>query len=411
MVPLPFIDRSYLSSVVGSSGLLSMFDQIAGGNLSKMSVVALGITPYISASIMLQLLGVLVPSIASMQRDGSAGNRKLKRITLGLSIVIGAIESVTMIVGYGSKGMLVPYSVTSVAVCVFVLACGTCLLSFMADYINDHFFGNGMSVFLSYSIIVSFMHNFFAYLSETVYSNYDRTHIVGLLVILVVFAVMFIVTILCNKVSVVIPVSYVGKAKNDSNLDKKYSCIRLKLLSGGVLPAVFASTIFSFPGFVLSISGKSYEWLKLFNSSEWFVNGKPAWPLFGSIIYAFLIVGFSSYCQTLNLNPTEIAEDMKKNSAIVGGQIPGKPTETFLRNSMRSNIFHGGLVLSSIVIVPMCIFSLMGLNGFSFSGTSIVILVSVFAELISQFKVDKHGETLMYGKGRLSPVQSGYWIV
>ena len=156
-IPLPFVDSDYVKALIGMNGSLGLLNTLTGGNLANMSIVALGITPYITASIVLQLMGVLIPSLAEMQRDGSTGQEKFKRINIVLAVILGLLQSGAMMYGYGESGILKPYTWYSVLIPTVIMTVSVFGLSFVGQYITDYLFGNGVSLLLVTGILCSYL--------------------------------------------------------------------------------------------------------------------------------------------------------------------------------------------------------------------------------------------------------------
>lgn len=377
-IPLPFVDSNYVKSMIGSNGSLGLLNTLTGGNLGNMSIVALGITPYITATILLQLLSVLVPALAEMQKDGAVGREKFKRITIVLSIVLGFLQSLFMMIGYGRQGILSVYTWYSILIPTVIMTASVFLLSFMGQYISDYLFGNGVSLILVTGILCSYLAD-----GQTLYQvlTYNRSGVekwvICALACIVVF-LLFAFTIWLNSCEKRIYVNHNNKVGNGSVM-KQQSVIPLKLIGGSVVPVIFASSILSIFAFIQTFAKSDIKWLHMFNTNYW-LSKSEWWNNFGILFYFLMIIGFSYYYQNLNLNEREIADNLKRSGGFIIGVRPGKDTEVYLRRNIKCLTFLGGLGLCVIAFIPIALSVVIGISNLSFVGTSIIIVVSTIDE-------------------------------
>lgn len=390
-IPLPFVNADYISAMVDSNGSLGLLNTFTGGNLSKMSVVALGITPYITASIVLQLLGVVFPKLAALQKEGSTGQKKMKQLTIGLAVVLGAIQSICMFIGYGKQGMLSSYTWYTVLIPSLIMIVFVFFLSFAGQYMTDHFFGNGISLILVTGILCSYLSDG-QMLYEVLCSGKKLpVQVLYSLVALMVVVLLFGFTVWLNYCEKKIHVTYSGKMGTSGRTTSQESIIPLKLLGGSVVPIIFASTLLTIPSFIQSFMGVDWKVLHIFDINKWLSIEEP-WASLGLLFYFAMILIFSAYYQSLNMNEKELAVSLKKAGGVIAGVRPGRPTELYLKRQMKYLTLLGGLGLCVIAVIPVILTVAFGLGNLSFLGTSIIIVVSVIMETRLKFQAEQKGK-------------------
>lgn len=401
-VPLPFVDADAISSLIDTNGSLGLLNTLTGGNLENMSVMALGITPYITASIVLQLLGVLFPKLSEMQKDGSTGKKKYTRITIVFGSVLGLLQSVFMLIGYSRNGLLSTDKWYAIAICSVLMTLGVFLLSFMGDMVQEHFFGNGISLILAVGILCSYLND-----GETLFDvltadrKWTKAALACGIAVMAIIA-LFAFTVWMNYCEKRIRVNYSRKvSKNGGSYGSQISIIPLRLIGGSVVPVIFASSLITLPALIQSFTGTDVKWLHVFDMNHWF-SADEWWANLGLFLYFAMILWFSYYYQSLNLNEVEIAENMQKQGGMISGIRPGKPTEEYLKSQMRYLTLLGGIGLCLIACVPIFVSSVLHISRLSFLGTSVIIVVSVIMETWSQYKADSRG--VRYTKNKRKPV-------
>lgn len=386
-VPLPFVNPEYISSLLDTNGSLTFFNALTGGGFESMSLMALGITPYISASIIIQLLGVVIPRLADMQKEGATGRKMIERISICLAVVLALVQSLCMTWGYGKSGLLTSYKWYTVLVPALLMTVGVFLLAFAGQMITKHFFGNGTSLILLAGILSSYFGDA-NMLYEVITSGKKLPVAVVLCVVaLIAIVLLFWFTFYLNQCEKRISVTYSQKMAVNGGSHVQTSVIPLKLIPGSVVPIIFASSIITLPALVQSFTGTDVKWLWLFNSAKWFQK-TAWWASFGALLYCLMIIGFSYYYNSLNLNEIEMANNLKKHGGFVHGIRPGKPTSDYIKKQMRYMTFIGALGLCVIAIVPNVITNVLGISRLSFLGTSIIITVSVICETKKKFLTD-----------------------
>lgn len=397
-VPLPFVDRELIRAAVGANGSLGLLNTLSGGNLGNMSLMALGISPWITASIVLQLMGVAFPGIQEMQKDAD-GKRKYRLATFGLSAALALLESVGMMRGYGKLGYLTTYTWWSVLALSLLMMLGTGILSLMGWYMDERLFGNGTSLILTAGILCSYVSD--ATIAGEVLAG-GRGILTGTLLCIlaaVLLLMLFVYAVFISSCEKRIPVVYSRKAGNGR---KNESRIPLKLLAGGVVPVIFASTIITFPALVGSFVGSDAKWLEMFNTGCWLAPGH-TWQNMGFVLYVAMIIGFGYFCQLMYLNPHELARNLQENGGTVPGVRPGRPTAEYIIVQTRWLTALGGIFLTVIAAVPMAVSGLTGLSGLSFLGTSLLIVVGTVMDTWDQWKAQNLSREYL-GKGSMKGI-------
>lgn len=385
-VPLPFVNREYIQAAIGMNGSLGLLNVMSGGNLGNMSLMALGIGPWITASIVLQLIGMAFPKFADLNKEED-GKKTYKLITFGVAVVFALMESIGLMIGYGRQGYLSDYVWYTVLVPALLMMIGTGFLSLMGWYIDEKLFGNGTSLILTAGILCSYVGDGTA---VGLILSYDRNTAIAIIlciVALVALFCLFLYTVFISSCEKRIPVVYSRKLAANSNT-KNTSNIPLKLISGGVVPVIFASTIITFPALIGSAFGSHAAWLEIFNTSYWLDPHHP-WASIGFVFYIVLIIGFGYFCQLMYVNPVELAQNLQNNGGTIPGIRPGKPTSDYIIKQARWLTALGGIFLCVIAAIPMIVSSVLGIGGLSFLGTSILITVSTLEETWNMWKTAK----------------------
>lgn len=384
-IPLPFIDTTYIKALVSGNGSMGLLNVLTGGNLGNMSIMALGITPYITASIVLQLMSLLLPALSKLQKEGPDGQRRYKRLTLILAVILAFIESIGMLVGYGRQGLLTKQTWYTILIPAIIMMAGSFVLAFMGQYIDKNFFGNGISLILVTGILASYPGDAATLGTMLVSGKSIPIAIISSGMAIFAIGVLFLFTTFISVSEKKIPIIYSGKLSDGPG--KMTNTIPLKLIGGGVVPIIFASTLITFPSLIQSFTGTDIKWLHIFNMNSWLSKSEP-WASIGLVCYLGMIIGFSYYYQEMTLNPQELTEKIKKKGGTIPGIRPGKPTEEYLRRQLKGLTALGGLCLCLIAITPMLVSKTIGIMNLSFLGTSVIITVSVLEETIRKYKAD-----------------------
>ncbi|MCU4175836.1 preprotein translocase subunit SecY [Carboxylicivirga sp. N1Y90] len=384
-VVLPGIDPNQLSALKSQTkdGVLGLLDMFSGGAFSNASIFALGIMPYISASIVIQLMGIAVPYFQRLQREGESGRRKINQITRYLTVIILVVQAPGYLANLAAQsGNAIveagwAFNITS----TIILTAGTMFVMWLGERITDKGIGNGISLIIMIGIIARLPQNMFA---EFVSRMESVSGSGGLVMLLIEFVVLFFVfcgTILLVQGTRRIPVQYAKRIVGNKQYGGVRQYIPLKVNAAGVMPIIFAQAIMfipvTFAGFVDNETATGFASI--------FANFTGFWYNF---IFALMIIAFTYFYTAITINPTQMAEDMKRNGGFIPGVKPGKKTVEFLDSVMSKITLPGSVFLALVAILPA--FAMMaGVDqGFAqfYGGTSLLILVGVILDTLQQIE-------------------------
>lgn len=385
-VVLPGIDPTKLTALSDQTagGVLGLLDMFSGGAFSNASVMALGIMPYISASIVIQLLGIAVPYFQRLQREGESGRRKMNQITRYLTVIIILLQAPAYLANLHATlpadafiigGTL--FQITSVV----ILTSGTMFVMWIGEKITDRGIGNGISLIIMIGIIARLP---FAFMAEFVSRVEEQGGgLVVFLVEMLMLAGVIILAILLVQGTRKVPVTYAKRIVGNKQYGGVRQYIPLKINSSGVMPIIFAQALMFIPVMFLG-----------FTSSESLTGLAAAFTDFTSVLYnitfAVMIVGFTYFYTAITINPTQMAEDMKRNGGFIPGVKPGKKTAEFIDTIMSRITLPGSLFLALVAILPAFAVIAGVNNSFAqfYGGTSLLILVGVSLDTLQQ--IDSH---------------------
>ncbi|MCR5106967.1 MAG: preprotein translocase subunit SecY [Lachnospiraceae bacterium] len=390
-LPVPGVDREYFAnwfaSQMGDS--FNFLDAFTGGSFLNMSVFALNITPYITSSIIMQLLTIAIPKLEEMHKEGEDGRKKIASITRYVTIGLSLIESAAMAIGFGRGGLLEKYNALNVITVIVALTAGSAFLMWIGEQITENGVGNGISIVLVINIISRIPQDFASLYEQFMKGKSFATAVLAAVIILVVVLVTVVLTIMLNGAERRIPVQYAKKVQGRKTMGGQSSHIPLKVNTGGVIPIIFASSLMQLPVVISSFTGKSGPlwWqrvLQTLNSGNWFKPASPGYSI-GALIYIVLVIFFAYFYTSITFNPLEVADNMKKQGGFVPGIRPGKPTSDYLTKILNYIIFIGAVGLIIVAIIPIICNGLFGAS-VSFGGTSLIIIVGVILETIKQIE-------------------------
>ena len=386
-LPLPGTDAAVIKEVLGglSSGAFGFFDALTGSSFSSFSVFALNITVYITASIIIQLLTSAIPKLDELQTEGEDGRQKIAKITRYLTVGLGLVESIAMVVGFGNQGIfgsLTGGMLVWTMICdILILTAGATIIMWMGEQITEKGIGNGISIILLVNI-VSTMPNDFSNLYQQFVKGASSVGMAVLAALIIIAVVVFVVAFIVylNDGERRIAVQYSQKMVGRKSYGGQSSHIPLKVNTAGVIPIIFAASLFQFPVIIANFATgyKPGTWTRFFMSSYWCNPHYPIYSL-GLILYVALIVFFAYFYTQITFNPTEVANNIKKQGGFVPGIRPGKPTEDYFKKVLKYLIFIGAVGLIIIAIIPMIISGVFNAQ-LSFAGTSMIIVVGVILE-------------------------------
>ena len=391
-LPVPGVDSDFFKQWFESNtgDAFNFFDAFTGGSFTQMSIFALNITPYITSSIIIQLLTIAIPALEEMQRDGEEGRKKMTAITRYVTVGLALFESVAMAIGFGRQGMIPDLNFFKGVVVVACLTAGSAMLMWLGERITEKGVGNGISIVLTVNIISRMPSDL-----SLLYENFikGKTIAKGTLAGLIIAAVILVVVVLVlilNGAERRIPVQYSKKMVGRKLMGGQSTNIPLKVNTAGVIPVIFASSIMSFPTVIAQLTGKGNgrgigsEILRGLSSNNW-CNPKQIQYTWGLLLYIVLCVFFAYFYTSITFNPLEVADNIKKQGGFIPGIRPGKPTSDYLTNILNYIIFIGAVGLIIVCVIPFIFNGVFGAN-VSFGGTSIIIIVGVILETVKQIE-------------------------
>lgn len=394
LLPAPAISRDVTEQWFNASSL-GFFNILTGGSFTKMSIFALSISPYISASIIVQLLTIAIPKLEELQKEGEDGRKKINDITRIMTVVLAVIEAGAMAIGFGSSGALEGgLSFTNVIVIIASFTAGTAFLMWLGEQITIKGVGNGISIILLINIVSTMPSDFINLYYQFMYGKAVGMAILAAVIIIAVIVTTIVLVIFLQDGERRIPVQYTKKVQGRKLVGGQSSHIPLKVNTAGVIPVIFASSLMNFPILIGSFFGvypaRAYFWpkvLKVLNQGSWLVF--KSWGDFkyslGLLIYIALIIFFAYFYTSITFNPIEVANNMKKQGGFIPGIRPGKPTTDYLTKVLNHIILIGAIGLTIVSIIPIFFSGAFGAQ-VSFGGTSIIIIVGVIIETIKQIE-------------------------
>ncbi len=390
-LPVPGVNRDFFAQwfAAQSAGAFSFFDAFTGGSFTNMSIFALNITPYITSSIIMQLMTIAIPKLEEMQKDGEEGRKKIASITRYVTVALALIESAAMAIGFGRSGLLQEYNFVNVMIVIFALTAGSAVVMWIGERITEHGVGNGISVVLVVNIISRLPQDLMGLYEQFIKGKAIAVGVLAAVIILAIMLAMIILVIILNGGVRKIPVQYAKKVQGRKFVGGQSSNIPLKVNTAGVIPIIFASSILEFPIVICSLfgiqgSGFWGEILKGMSSSNWCNLEKPQYSI-GLLVYIVMVIFFAYFYTSITFNPLEISENMKKQGGFIPGIRPGRPTCDYLNKILYYIIFIGACGLTIVGILPFVFNGLFGAS-VSFGGTSLIIIVSVILETIKQIE-------------------------
>ncbi|MCD7834816.1 MAG: preprotein translocase subunit SecY [Lachnospiraceae bacterium] len=390
-LPVPGVDREYFSSWFSaySNDAFNFFSAFTGGSFENMSIFALSITPYITSSIIIQLLTIAIPALEEMHRDGEDGRKKITAITRYTTVGLALVESIAMTIGFGRSGLLEEYNVLNCIVVIVALVAGSTLLMWIGERITEHGVGNGISIVLMVNILSSVPSDFVSLYELFISGKSIARGALAAVIILAVVLITVVLVIFLNDGERRIPVQYAKKMQGRKMVGGQSTHIPLKVNTAGVIPVIFASSLMSIPSMVVSFAGitttgAASTVISMLSQSNWFNPSHPEYSV-GLILYIVLIVFFAYFYTSITFNPIEVADNMKKQGGFIPGIRPGKPTVEYLDKVLGNLIFIGAAGLIIVVLVPI-FFNGVFSASVSFGGTSIIIIVGVILETIKQIE-------------------------
>ena len=388
-LPVPGVDRNYFADWFAqqTSGAFSFFDAVTGGSFMQMSILALNINPYITSSIIIQLLTIAIPKLEEMQRDGETGRKKMVAITRYVTVVLALIQSTAMSIGFGRQGLLTNYTWYSVLTCIVALTAGSAFLMWIGEQITEYGIGNGISIVLIINILSRIPQDLSSLFEQFVIGKAPATAVLSAAIIIAIVIAMIVLVVFLNGGERRIPVQYAKKMAGNKMVGGATSNIPLKVNTSGMIPIIFAQSLLEFPVIIVSFTGKNPsgfwgEVLKGLNSRNWCIPSQLKYSI-GLLVYIGLLIFFSYFYTSITFNPLMVADNLKRQGGFIPGIRPGKPTSDYLNKVLNYLIFIGAVGLIIVSILPIVFNGVFGAN-VSTSGASLIIIVSVILETLKQ---------------------------
>ena len=393
-ITVPGVNSITLNEAMASNnGVAGLIDMISGGAFSRFSVFAMSISPYITASIVIQLLGMIIPSLERLTKEGGEeGRKKINRYTKMLTLVLALVEAIGVFVSYKSSGIFVNTNFSTAALVVISLVAGTSILMWLGDEITNKGIGNGISIIIFIGII-SGLPSFVTTLWNLVFTSngFSTTGLLMALGMLIGAIILVAGVVFIQQAERRVPVQYSKKVVGRKMVGAQNTHIPLKLAMAGVMPIIFASSFLTFPAMIIQIFVKDIAtqtgfWAGVYKFSIATSSSSVGigYSIANALVYLVLIMAFTFFYTYATFNPAEVSNNIKQNGGFIPGIRAGKPTTEYLSSVLTTLNWFGGFFLALIAILPMLL-RFTGLN-VAFGGTSILIVVGVALETVQQLE-------------------------
>ena len=374
-IPVPGVDASVIESLFTSGNLFGLLDLFAGGALSKFSIFAMSITPYINASIIMQLLQSVVPQFEAWSKDGEDGRKKIAKVTRYGTVVLGFVQAAGMAFALRANNALVNNDFLSVFVVAIILTAGTCLLMWIGEQITAYGIGNGISLIIFAGIVARLPDGL-----ETIY-QYIQNGTINMFqafLFAVIALAMIAVVVAVTQGQRRIPIQYAKRVVGRKMYGGHSTFLPLKVNQAGVIPIIFASSVLMFPVTIAQFINNEY----VHKAADLFTWGTPL----QTALYALLIFIFTYFYTAISINITDMADNMKKYGGFIPGIRAGKPTADYVDNVMTKITLAGAVFLAVVAIIPNFLGSITGVQGVYFGGTALLIVVGVALDTMQQIE-------------------------
>ena len=369
-IPVPGIDNSIIQTLTSQAKILGFFDMVAGGAFSNFSIFAMSITPYINASIIMQLLTVIVPRLEQLAKED---RKKMAEYTRYLTVVLGLVQAIGL--SFGFKSALVNDSIGSMALVALTLTAGTACLMWIGESITEKGIGNGISLII-FAGIVSQIPSGAIYLAS--YAMQGGAAILSVIAFFAIAIVSILVVVLVHEGERRVPVQYAKRVVGRKVYGGQSTHIPIKVNSAGVIPVIFAMSILMFPATIAGFfpdNGVATWIANNFTTGNWFYN----------VLYMLLIIFFTYFYSSITFNPIDVADNIKKNGGFIPGLRPGRPTSEYITKIMSRITLFGAIFLAIIAVLPSVLSTFTGLD-LSFGGTALLIVVGVALDTMKQME-------------------------
>lgn len=376
-IPLPFVNRDYIRSLLDVDGL-GFINSITGGSMLQMSFFALSVSPYITASIVIQLITVLSPSLEEMRKDGKTGMDKYKKITNITGVVLGFVQAAAMAVGLGRNGLLDPFNWKTVVLATIIWSIGGAVIILIGMFLDMLEIGNGISMILFCNIVASIPSDIVKIFEFASVKNRAGMIITCIMANLLALALVYVSTV-CQETEKRITITQTRKGYRGPD-----SVFPIPFLTCSVMPVIFAGSIMSFPIMIAQFVPKLQDGIfgkciRMLNTSMWFNADMPIYT-FGAVLYIGLTVLFTYFYLDIGFNAYEIADNLKKQGAVIPGIRTGKPTAELIDKISKKVAVRGNMAMVGIILFTYMVCNMTGIGSVSIAGTSCFILVNVAIE-------------------------------
>lgn len=385
-IPLPGVNETELKSFFSNNQIFGLLDMFSGGAMRNFSLALMGVGPYITASIIMQLLGMVVPSLEALQKEGESGQHKINQWSRYLTVPLAIIQSYAMIMLLKNQGVITFFSPQMLTTMLISAMAGTVLLMWLGELISENGIGNGISLIITLGIIAGIptaLRNTLAIVAAG--GIIDWSKMVWLIVMVAVALIVIAIIVLMTEGERQIPVTYARRVRGvSSNYGALSTHLPLRVNSAGVIPIIFAMSLMLFPGTAAQFLGQAKTvWLA--NSAKWlgdlFANN-----LFYGIFYFVLVVAFTYFYTFVVFKPDQIAENIQKQGGFIPGVRPGNETSRFLYQVLSKITLAGAIFLGFIAVLPFILQAATHINTMAIGGTGLLIVVSVIIETRRQLQ-------------------------
>ncbi|WP_105616886.1 preprotein translocase subunit SecY [Vallitalea okinawensis] len=374
-IPVPGINSEVMAQFFsGDNAFLGLMDAITGGSLAQMTIFAMGVVPYINASIIMNLLTIAIPKLEEMQKDGEDGRKKLAKATRYLTVALAAVQAFGITFGFKNYGIFMYDSLWAYFIAIVALTAGTAFLMWCGERLTENGIGNGMSLIIFVNII--------SRIPRDVRSVAASGEPITITIVTILLLAMVAFVVLLQSGERRIPVQYAKRVTGRKVYGGQSTHIPMKVNTAGVIPIIFASSLLTFPTILTSFFGidQSGTWGTILH----YLSYSESWT--GAILYVLFIIFFAYFYTTITFNPIEIGNNMKKNGGFIPGIRPGKPTTDYLVKVLNHVVFVGAVGLAVVALVPIVLSAVFNVGQLLVGGTSLLIVVGVALESVKQIE-------------------------
>ncbi len=373
-VPTPGVNTSMIASALERYSLLGFINSMTGSDLSNYTIMAMGITPYINASIIMQLLCVAIPKLEELQKEGEEGRKKIAQITRYVTVGLGFVQAIALTIGLHANATNGFLGLLTIGFC---LAAGTAIAMWMGERITENGIGNGISL-LIFAGIISNLARSVGTNVYNIFTHPEAVSIPAVIASLVVFIILVVGIVLVDLAERRIRIQYAKRMVGRKMYGGQSTHIPLKLNASGVLPLIFANAIMQFPATILAFFPNS-------GANAWWTAHVSSTHLLYQLIFALMIFGFTFFYSEISFNPVEIAKNIQSNGGMIPGIRQGKPTSDYIKKITRRITMFGAIYLAVLAVVPMIIYAIAGVS-LPFAASSLLIAVSVAMETMRELE-------------------------